>query len=295
MNNNISIIVPSYNRAKKTLRLLQSLEKQNISGFEVIVVIDGSTDDTLEVLQTNTFYNFNLKIIQQKNSGRSITRNNGVKAASSELILFLDDDMRMESTSVSSHLIHHSKYKETILVGQTLEDNRLLKTDIQHYKKHLSEKWIKQLTRTYCKISTPFITAAHFSMPKKLFISLGMFDEQLTDNEDYDLALKAKKAGVDIYYNPTLMGWHDDFITAASYLRRLKEYAQSRRHLSQINSLIEIPKKEKNLIKRAVYYLFSFDFWIQTIDNESLNWLPQAIRFKLYDFIFHSQSAVYVR
>lgn len=295
MNNSISIIVPTYNRAKKTLRLLQSLEKQNVNGFEVIVVIDGSTDDTLEVLQTNTFYNFNLKIIGQKNSGRSITRNNGVKAASSELILFLDDDMRMESTSVKSHLTHHCKYKETILIGQTLEDPIQLNSDIQYYKQHLSKKWMGNLAPKYRKINTPFITAAHCSIPKKLFISLGMFDERLTDNEDYDLALKAEKAGVDIYYNPTLMGWHDDFITAASYLRRLKQYAQSRRQLSQINSLVVIPKKEKNLIKRAIYYLFSFDFWIQIIDNESINWLPQAIRFKLYDFIFHSQSVVYVR
>lgn len=291
----LSIIVPSYNGADKIINLLESLEAQIASGFEVIIVIDGSTDNTLEALQKKSFNNFYLEIIEQKNSGRSITRNNGAKAASNDLLLFLDDDMRMEPHAIDTHCQHHKKNKQTILIGQTLEDSSLLKTDIQHYKRHLSKKWVGELASEYKKINTPFITAAHCSIPKQLFTQLGMFDERLTDTEDYDLALKAKAVNIDIYFNPTIFGWHDDFITAQSYLNRLKEYAASNMRLRHINPLATNYTQNTPPLKRWFYYPFSFPRWISYIDKEAFFWLPQTLRYKIYDIIFHSQANVYPR
>lgn len=291
----LSIIVPTYNGAHKITNLLESLETQSVGGFEVIVVIDGSTDNTLEVLQANTFHNFNLKIIEQKNSGRSITRNNGVKAASSELILFLDDDMRVEPTTLQTHLDHHEASYSTILVGNQIENKEFLTTDIQHYKRYLSKKWMNVLSDSYKKINRPFITAAHCSISKQLFMKLGMFDERLTDAEDYDLALKAINNDIDIYFNPTIFGWHDDLITAQSYLNRLKEYAASNMRLRHINPLATNYTQNTHPLKRWFYYPFSFPRWISYIDKEAFFWLPQPLRYKIYDIIFHSQANVYPR
>ncbi|MEQ9288847.1 MAG: glycosyltransferase [Cyclobacteriaceae bacterium] len=289
----ISVIIPTFNGGHKISSLLQSLENQNTTNFEVIVVIDGSTDNTIGILNALSFSNFRLKITNQQNSGRSISRNNGAKLAKNDLLLFVDDDMRLEKGVLAFHLEHHKNCPDTILVGNALEDDKNTTSDVQQYKRHLSTIWMKGLSVTYKKLNQPFITSAHFSIPKTLFFNLGGFDDRLSDAEDYDLAIRAKATNVDIYFNPKLFGWHDEFITAQSYLQRLKQYAKSNNQLAEINPGVGATQKETSLIAKAVYYFFSFRFWLLLIDSESLCWLPKSIRYKIYDFIFHSQSVIY--
>lgn len=288
-----SVIIPTFNGADKILDLLRSLEKQTTSNFEIIVVIDGSTDNTKD--QLKSFQNSKLKIktIFQENKGRAITRNNGVAHAQHELLLFFDDDMRMSSRAIEYHLDHHSKIDDTILVGNQIEDLELMKTDMHHYKRHLSLKWMSELAKSYQKLDNPFITAANFSISKTTFQLLGGFDERLTDCEDYDLALRAKNKNIDIYFNPNIYGWHDDFITAVSYLKRLKEYKEANFELIKINPLAKISQTKITLFKYLIYFLFSFDFWIKIIDKEWSQWIPKKIRYKLYGIVFHSQSNIF--
>ena len=63
----LSIIVPSYNGKDKVIRLLHALEQQTFLSFEVVVVLDGSTDGTAEALNSKPWNIFPLKIIEQKN------------------------------------------------------------------------------------------------------------------------------------------------------------------------------------------------------------------------------------
>lgn len=88
----ISIIVPTYNDEKNIIECLDSILSQSYKNFEVIVVIDGSTDKTLDIV--NSYINKipNLKIIQQNNSGSGVARNNGLSKAMGEYIMFVDAD-----------------------------------------------------------------------------------------------------------------------------------------------------------------------------------------------------------
>lgn len=86
-----SIIVPVYNTEKYLKRCLDSIRKQTFKNYEVIIVNDGSTDNSSDIISKYPF-----KIINQKNQGLSMARNNGVKESSGEYLIFLDSDDYIE-------------------------------------------------------------------------------------------------------------------------------------------------------------------------------------------------------
>lgn len=85
----ISVVIPTYNRAKVVGKALESVFAQTYQATEIIVVNDGSKDDTREVLAG---YGERIKAINQENGGLSAARNTGIHAASTTWVAFLDDD-----------------------------------------------------------------------------------------------------------------------------------------------------------------------------------------------------------
>lgn len=98
MNNTplISVIVPAYNVEKYIKTCLDSLVSQTYPNFEIIVINDGSTDQTEEVLKDYQS-NHKIRVYSQKNSGISAARNQGIKLANGELICFIDSDDSVKS------------------------------------------------------------------------------------------------------------------------------------------------------------------------------------------------------
>lgn len=90
MSPKISIIVPVYNSEKYLKQCLDSLFAQTLKDIEIIAINDGSTDDSLKILQS--YSNPNLKIINQENKGISLTRQVGVKNSTGDYIGFCDND-----------------------------------------------------------------------------------------------------------------------------------------------------------------------------------------------------------
>jgi glycosyltransferase involved in cell wall biosynthesis len=89
----VSIIIPSYNRAEKIIDALKSIQMQTYSNYEIIVVDDGSKDNTVEKLQPLVSKNKHLRLIKhEKNKGAQAARNTGIRAAKGEWIAFLDSD-----------------------------------------------------------------------------------------------------------------------------------------------------------------------------------------------------------
>src|SRR5687768_455415 len=92
----ISVVVPSYNRADLIAKTIISLQKQTYSNYEIIIVDDGSTDGTEEVikeiLDKRTFY------VRKENAERAVARNFGAKLAKGEYVNFFDsDDIALEN------------------------------------------------------------------------------------------------------------------------------------------------------------------------------------------------------
>jgi glycosyltransferase involved in cell wall biosynthesis len=88
-----SIIIPMYNSEKNIAEALKALERQTEKRFEVIIIDDGSTDNSFKIARRlKKEFSFRLKIEKQKNAGPAAARNKGAKKASAEILIFLDSD-----------------------------------------------------------------------------------------------------------------------------------------------------------------------------------------------------------
>lgn len=283
-----SVVIPTYNGVHKIVNALKSLEHQTYSDFETIVVIDGSTDATLEVLNQTSYHLTSMNIIVQENGGRSKVRNRGVRESESEIIIFMDDDMRFTPEVVEQHLRHHQSYANSILAGIPIEDPSRTKNDIQSYKRHLSLNWIEKFDKGLNKLDEKnlFLTTANMSMSKKLFLQLGGFDESLTDAEDKKLGLKALELGVDLFLDKNIIGWHDDFITCRSYIMRRREYERA-----QMAANLGTPISK---FKKLIYFPFAQKYLVRLIDkNYFINFLPRIIRYRFYTLVIWGLSRYY--
>ena len=89
----ITVIIPMFNAEKNIIPLLDSLNLQTRPDFELIIVDDGSTDRSRELVEKNkTRFQFPLSLITQQNAGPAKARNVGVESAKGDIIIFLDSD-----------------------------------------------------------------------------------------------------------------------------------------------------------------------------------------------------------
>ena len=92
----ISVIIPTYNEENVILDCLKSLEMQTLKGFEVIVVDDGSTDDTMSLVSSFNAKNFKLRTFSQEHRGPGMARNLGASKAKGKILMFVDSDMTFD-------------------------------------------------------------------------------------------------------------------------------------------------------------------------------------------------------
>jgi glycosyltransferase involved in cell wall biosynthesis len=297
---NISVIIPTFNGAKKIISVLQSLQNQSVKDFEVIVIIDGSTDETFKILQQRTFDFSPFKIINQANQGRAGSRNRGAKEAKGDLLVFFDDDMRLQPDCLQMHQEHHQNHVHTLAIGNVPEQPEQMQTDFQRYKAFLSQKWTAPLHHNpLIPKDKPYLTAANFSVSSALFQKLGGFDERLSDAEDFDLAMQASEADIPIYFLSKAIAWHDDFVSCQSYIRRLRQYRKAHQALktikpqlySQFNHFEPVPIQGW---KKRVYSFFADSFWVKLTDQEKILFLPKKIRYRFYDLLTTALGVYFV-
>src|SRR5436305_11185236 len=121
----LGIVIATYNRAELLQGCLDALARQTepAANFEVIVVVDGSTDDTSEVLASYTgLKNFSVHV--QSNQGVGAARNKGAEISSARVLLFLDDDMVAGPDLVSTHMQAHRETGEIVGLGQIINNVR---------------------------------------------------------------------------------------------------------------------------------------------------------------------------
>ena len=185
----VSVVVPTYNRCGLLERTLPALlqEAMAAGGVEVLVVVDGSRDGTLEMLRRFSGHPL-LRVISQENRGLAAARNRGAGAASSEVILFLDDDMILKHGSVSAHREAHADGRERVVFG-----GLALAAGLRHsFLKQGIEIWGSQVEE---RLSAPGYEFrfddchfGHASMSRRLLLSAGGFE--CVGMADRDLAGK---------------------------------------------------------------------------------------------------------
>ncbi|MCP4714886.1 MAG: glycosyltransferase [Deltaproteobacteria bacterium] len=178
----ISVIIPTYNRASVVCNAVEAVLQQTYAKIELIVVDDGSTDDTVSRLQA---YSTHLKTISTTHAGPSSARNCGIKIARGDYIAFLDSDDLWLPGKLEKQL----RYMQSLpngLVCQTEETWIRNGRRVNPRKKHKKQSgWIYKACLPLCIVS-PSAVMIH----KSVFEKVGLFDETLLACEDYDLWLR---------------------------------------------------------------------------------------------------------
>ncbi len=156
--------------------------------FEAIVVVDGSTDGTYELLQGMT-WSFPMNIINQANKGRAGARNSGAMAARSPMVVFFDDDILFDNKQLE-RFNTLAKAGHVIVGGTVYPVESTAHNDFLAYSRYLDAKWSKGVLERG-PMKTPFLIAANSMVKRSVFLELGMFDERLRDAEDLDFAVKS--------------------------------------------------------------------------------------------------------
>src|SRR5690606_29394454 len=187
-----SIIIPLYNKEKHIKNTLESVLDQSFSNFEVIIVNDGSTDNSLN--QVNAVIDERIKVYSIENSGVSAARNYGIKKAQAEYIAFLDADDLWEENHLSNLHKLLKAFPNCGLYATAYSKKQKNKTlKVKYHRIPDTPNWLGILPDYFdaSKFNTIAWTSA-VMVPKLILDNLTAFDEKITlgAGEDTDLWIR---------------------------------------------------------------------------------------------------------
>lgn len=268
----VSIVLPTYNRATLLKDAIYSVLAQTYSKFELLIIDDGSDDNTKEIVET--FCDARIYYYQLPHTGRiSAVRNSGIRYAKGELIAFLDSD----------DLWKENKLQEQVVLFEQYPDIGFSVTDVitASHAKVLIPQTFHSSERIVITLLFPLLVNNRFIMygsvlmaRKTCFEKIGIYDERL---KDADLLLNMQLAfhfQAAIIYEPlTIRRIHNSNVSELIPLEYYKEYLFtfswlyqhkmiSLKRLKQAKSLAHIKMgqifKKRGQLKRSIYhYLYA--------------------------------------
>ena len=266
-NIKVSIIVPVYNEEQYISATLDSIINQNFKDFELIVVDDGSTDNTLEIV-TEKLSNskINHKIIHQENSGVSSARNRGIKESCGDYIVFVDADDYI----LTDHLMHlyNPDYDFNLIQLVKKDGEKLSKTYFYDKEEITTQDFIKM--ELEMKIPFNFV---QLSYNADIIRNNDLkFREDVTYGEDSDFAMRALSYGDKIGISNEITYFyiqHESSLIRTSKLKRfdyipvLEDLAQfyEKQNLNDLATLIHTSRIPRAIFGNMNYFFFNdYDF-----------------------------------
>jgi len=188
----VSVVIPAFNVSGYIQQTMDSLSKQSYQSFEALVVNDGSTDDTPEVVRSFCRADSRFRLLEKPNGGLSSARNYGIRHAQGEYIAMLDGDDMYEPEKLTTHVSVLDKHST---VGVVYSASQAIRDDGQPTMMRLSGKPIAKdpLQAMLCK---NFIGHGSNSVFRHQIIDeVGDFDETLRSSEDSDFWLRIAATG----------------------------------------------------------------------------------------------------
>ncbi len=222
----LSVVIPSYNRAPVLARCLDALAAQDPAADEVIVVDDGSTDETPAVLADRPW----VRAIRQANGGRASSKNTGVEHARGDVVMFLDDDVLATDGLIGRHAEFHGLRPEPTeaLLGHVTWAPEIEVTRHMYWLEHGGPLFHYDEIADPGNVSWKMLYTANVSLKREF---LEPFDTGLAIFEDSELAYRLHRRGLRLRYDREALGWHLREETPERTERRMREVGQSARLL----------------------------------------------------------------
>jgi glycosyltransferase involved in cell wall biosynthesis len=225
----LSVILPTYNRATRLKRVIAALEHQTFphTSFEVIVVSDGSTDET------NTYLSsirtpLSLTAVFQDNGGPAAARNAGLARARAETVLFLDDDVIPESNLLEEHVrIHNVEGDKVVVLGPMLSPpNHRLSPWVAWEQQMLEKQYSAMRSGAWAPTARQFYTG-NASLRRSHVLEAGGFDLRYRRAEDIELAYRLAARGMRFVFAPRAVGYHYAERSQAAWLAVAYSYGKA--------------------------------------------------------------------
>ena len=229
----ISIIIPAYNAEKYLQETLESIFAQDYPSVEIIVVDDGSTDSTSNIVESYS-HDSRVQYIYKLNSGTAKSRNVGIKRASGDFLMFVDADDLLVPTAISQLMSSFLELNEQycMVYGErecfSNDSNEIL--EITDLRSELRDRMRLFDFRTNLILGS--------LIPKELLDWVGGFDETIRFNEDHEMALKLSKAA-------RLYGMGE-------IVYRYRVHSGSKTALRSYDKAIEVTKGRLNYYRRLI-------------------------------------------
>ena len=202
-----SVVIPTYNRQPILEKCLKAMENQvvrpdgQIEGYEIVLVDDGSTDGTVEWIQSSADEFPHVALYEQDHEGAAIARNFGVQQAKGDTIIFIDSDLVVLDGFLQNHADALSTAYQT---GneRVFTYGRVVNTC--NFDNPISEPF------KVTDYSRAFFATGNVAIQKRWLIEAGLFDPQFTQYgwEDLELGVRLKNNGLSLIKCPEAVGYH---------------------------------------------------------------------------------------
>nr|WP_199323823.1 MULTISPECIES: glycosyltransferase [unclassified Leptolyngbya] len=198
----MSVVIPTYNRKPILEKCLRAMERQTFADYEIVVVDDGSTDGTVEWLQSHAAEFPHVRLFCQNHGGAAGARNYGVEQAKGDTIVFIDSDLVVTDVFLQSHV-------ETLIQGQKeLGHDRLFTygrvINTANFDDPTSEPY--KLT----DFSAAYFATGNVAIARHWLIEAGLFDTGFKQYgwEDLELGVRLKNLRLKLIKCPEAVGYH---------------------------------------------------------------------------------------
>ena len=213
----LSVVMATFNRRSILPRTLESIFAQDLPAneYELIVVVDGSSDGTVEYLRSLR-PPCTLHIIEQPNRGLAIALNRGISAARGEIVLLMDDDLVLHSSNFRSHLqAHHGD--PLVVHGPVYVAEDSADTFATEWIREVVADEVKRWERGWTWPDDANIDP-NYSVPRAALLAAGGYDESFKWRQNTELGVRLAKMGIRTVYEPGAIAHHLYVKTSAQLL-----------------------------------------------------------------------------
>ena len=259
-----SVIIPLYNKVPYVRKALDSIVSQTYKDWECIVINDGSSDNSLEVVKNFVdefkIYDFRFKIVDQPNAGVAAARNNGVKVSSGDYVCFLDADDWWKPTFLEEMDKLIEEYPDA---GLYATNYIYFKPGKTHVALNLPRGYMNY-PEAYLQSGAMPVTSITTCMPRKVFDEMGGFPVGIKFGEDFLLWAKTAMHYKVAFCEKPLAYYNNDIPDTMRATRNL--HAPEHHMLFNLDSIEEEIHKTSHITHQASHTVHQ-EIWIQLIDK----------------------------